>query len=69
MKKGDTVKGHFCYECLRWMHMVLSPTKDNPRKTDWCIACNHRREGLNASGIIGDWLITHPAGNPELEKV
>jgi len=56
MKKGDLVKGHFCISCLKYVDHTIA-SENNPYKTDWCIRCSHRQEGLNSTGQVGRWLI------------
>ena len=59
MQKGDIVKGHFCYACLKAVDsQKASPS--NPRRTDWCLRCGHRGEGLQSSALAGDGLVLGP---------
>lgn len=60
MVKGDIVRGHFCFNCLSCVDEAHR-SKNNPAKTDWCICCGHRAEGLNSTGLVGDWLILGPS--------
>ena len=54
MKSGTVVKGHFCYDCLKTVDDA-DASKDNPYRTDFCLKCGHRKEGLISTGQVGDW--------------
>ena len=56
MTKGDIVSGHFCSSCLRSVDTAKA-SASNPYKTAACISCRHRSEGLDSTGVVGDWLI------------
>ena len=54
-KLGEIIKGHFCWGCLPKVdHNIRS--KDNPAKTEFCIYCDHRAEGINSTALVGNWL-------------
>lgn len=55
-QKGTIIKGHYCYDCLKEVDEPEKTSKNQP-KTEFCERCGHRREGLNSSGLVGDWLI------------
>ena len=56
MKKGDIVRGHFCFDCLKYVDNA-ERSETNIAKTDWCMKCKHRSEGINSTAKVGDWLI------------
>ena len=49
------MNGHICFRCFH----RFDQTQDNPAKTDWCVKCGHRSEGIKRGYVIGDWLICH----------
>jgi hypothetical protein len=49
-------EGHICSTCQVRHGIRQSPTPDNPRKTDWCVICKHRAEGIT--------IKTRPAESP-----
>ena len=60
--KGDTLKaivGHVCFYC----HHSFDQTKDNPSRTDFCVKCGHRGEGIKRTLEKRDWGILHVRPN------
>ena len=63
-RKGGKVKaivGHVCFYC----HHVFDQTKDNPSRTDFCVKCGHRGEGIKRTLEKRDWGILHVVPNAE----
>ena len=52
---GEIINGHFCFRCLKRVDQATR-SKDNPAKTEFCVCCGHRMEGLNSSALVGEWL-------------
>lgn len=51
--KIEYVYGHVCNYCYKQADPA-KPTKDNPLRTDFCMVCGHRGEGLKTSAVK-DW--------------
>ena len=55
--------GHVCFYC----HHGLDQTKDNPAKTEFCVMCGHRGEGIKRKLEKRDWGILHVVPNKNNE--
>jgi len=55
-KVGEIVSGHFCINCLQYVNKAEA-SPENPYKTDWCICCGHRANGLTSTALVGEWFI------------
>jgi hypothetical protein len=61
------VAGHVCWSCMsRVDHATRSP--DNPARTDVCMVCNHRGEGVRSTAQAGAWGIMGPTTKAALAK-
>ena len=59
---GFSGGGHVCFYC----HHVFDQTKDNPSRTDFCVKCGHRGEGIKRTLEKRDWGILHVVPNEEV---
>ena len=57
--KVKAIVGHVCFYC----HHVFDQTKDNPSRTDFCVKCGHRGEGIKRTLEKRDWGILHVVPN------
>lgn len=53
------IAGHVCFYC----HHVFDQTKDNPSRTDFCVKCGHRGEGIKRALEKRDWGILNVVPN------
>ena len=60
--KLECLVGHVCFYC----HPVFDQTKDNPSRTDFCVKCGHRGEGVKRTLEKRDWGILHVVHNAQI---
>lgn len=60
------IEGHVCARC----YGPAQASQNNPRRTDWCMICGHRADGVKMMGKIGQWgriyVDTQEAGRREI---
>jgi len=60
----NPIVGHVCFYC----HKGFDQTPDNPSRTDFCVKCGHRGEGIKRTMTKGDWGILYVVPNANLER-
>jgi hypothetical protein len=60
----NPIVGHVCFYC----HKGFDQTPDNPSRTDFCVKCGHRGEGIKRTMTKGDWGILYVVPNAPRER-
>lgn len=55
--------GHVCFYC----HSQPRQTADNPSRTDWCMKCGHRGEGVQRAMEKREWGVLHILPNADCD--